>query len=146
MGDSKIRTKKFLRVVQTQAKHYRGRLEVNRELIQKVFLEERRIELGRYRHGERFMSYDFLVSEIQKKWLKPESHGLAQEIIHSLSNRANNIIFECIIEVLQKELNKEKRRSEVLEILLEERTTLLNHNKLSIPRLRPKRREKPKLK
>jgi len=117
-----IRNKAFLRCVKTQAKKYRAMLKTDREEIKKVFLEEKRIELGRFRHGDRFNSYDKVVGEIQKRWLTPESHGLAQEIIHSVSNRTNDVILECIVEALEQESAKHKRRVDVLEILLKQKT------------------------
>lgn len=103
-----IRTQKFLRTVKTQSKIYRNKLQVDINLIEKIFLEERRLELGRFRHGERFCNYDQVVAEIQEKWLKHETHGLCQEIIHSTSNRINDIILTCIYTAMLKEICKIK--------------------------------------
>ncbi len=114
----KIRTKQFLRAVKTQSKKYRDKLVVRTELVKEVFIEEQRLELGRFRHGERFCNYDLIVSEIQERWLTPETHGLCQEIIHSTSNKINDIILSCIYEVMLEESNRAWRRVEVLEILL----------------------------
>lgn len=127
-----IRNKQFLRCVKTQSRKYRDRLIVRKELIKEIFLEEQRLELGRFRHGEKFCNYDEIVSQIQDRWLAKETHGLCQEIVHSVSNKINDIILECVFEVMLNERNRAIRKAEVLEILLDKRTKELNaiNNKL----------------
>lgn len=121
-----LRNTKYLRTVYKQSKKYRDKLSINSSLIQKVFLEENRPpELGRFRHGTRFCNYDLLIEEIQAKWLKEETHGLCQEIIHAVSNKCNDEIFSSIVSIKNKQINElqnevsfYKRKSSVLEILL----------------------------
>lgn len=130
-----IRNKQFLRCVKSQARKYRDKLIVDKNLVKEVFLEEQRLELGRFRHGERFMNYDEIVYMIQERWLET-NHGLCQEIIHSVSNKANDILLECIYEVMLNERNRAIRKADVLEILLDKRTKELNalNNKLKAQR------------
>ena len=130
-----IRNKQFLRCVKTQARKFREKLVVDKDLVKQVFIEEQRLELGRFRHGERFMNYDDIVALIQERWLET-NHGLCQEIIHSVSNKANDILLECIYEVMLKKYNRAVRKADVLEILLNERTKELNalNNKLKAQR------------
>ena len=131
-----IRNKQFLRCVKSQSRKFRDKLIVNKELIKEVFLEEQRLELGRFRHGEKYCNYDEIVSQIQDRWLTKETHGLAQEIVHSVSNKINDILLECIYEVMLQERNHIIRKADVLEILLDKRTKELNalNNKLKAQR------------
>lgn len=86
------------------SRRYRDKIRINTDAIKETYLHERRNELGRYRHGNNYVNYDSLVEKINDKY-QDQNFALAQEVVHSLSNKVNDLILECIVEAITHGIN-----------------------------------------
>lgn len=91
------RDKKFKSRLQTHGSEYRKKLRVERELIKQRYKECRSTELGNYRHNNVYVTYDYIVKKIVEKW-GPRDERLCLELIHTVQNKCNALILECILE------------------------------------------------
>jgi len=91
------RDKKYRNKLRTHAGAYRRKIRVNEEAISSTYKETQSIELGVYRHNAAMCNYDYIVNKALTKWM-PRDEKLALEIIHSIQNRTNALILECILK------------------------------------------------
>lgn len=91
------RTKEFKSKLKTHGSAYRKKLRVEKEKIIESYKERRSVELGDYRHNNIFINYDYVVEKIVEKW-EPRDERLCLELIHSVQNKCNALILECILE------------------------------------------------
>lgn len=110
--------------VRNHAKKYRNNLTVNREKIKLHFNnisipKEQKI-LGSYRHFNIFCNYDSIIEQVVIKW-EDRDPVMCRDIIHSVSNKINDLILNILIES-----NETKNSS--IKNTEEPRTRLLTKN------------------
>ena len=98
-----MRDDKFKKAVKSLSKTYRKLIEFDENAVIEIYKEEKRAELGRYRHNNVYVNYDNLMALISKEW-EPKNHALCQEIIHNVSNKVNDLILKAIIKA-ERELS-----------------------------------------
>ena len=96
------RDTKWKNKIKTHGGNYRNQLRINREKVKECYRQTGSIELGRYRHNRNYINYDYIVNKAAAKW-EPRDRALAVEIIHSIQNKANSLILECIIEAAKED-------------------------------------------
>lgn len=87
--------------VRNHAKKYRNNLTINAEKIKLHFNninipKEQKI-LGSYRHFNTFCNYDSIIEQVVDKW-EDRDPVMCRDIIHSVSNKINDLILSVLIE------------------------------------------------
>lgn len=107
--------------VRNHAKKYRNNLTINREKIKLHFNninipKEQKI-LGSYRHFNTFCNYDNIIEQVAIKW-EERDPVMCRDIIHSVSNKINDLILSILIESNETKNSRVKNAERVRTRLL----------------------------
>lgn len=111
--------------VRNHAKKYRNNLTINSEKIKRHFNnseipKEQKI-LGSYRHFNTYCNYDEIIEQVVIKWEEKDA-VMCRDIIHSVSNKVNDLILNILIENNENSRITKNRK-------IRERPLIKNHKK-----------------
>jgi len=97
---------RYKSVLKCHAKSYRKKIVVEKPLLLKKYKgllalhksrnETYKVLLGDFRHDTEICNYNELVEQVEKKWSERDK-VLERDIIHSVSNKCNDIILGILI-------------------------------------------------